>query len=194
MIDEAITEIEPMIGTLPACRALGASRAGVYRRRRHPRVREHRRRPAPARALSDAERACVLEQLHSARFVDCSPAEVWATLLDEGTYLASERTMYRILAADGEVRERRAQLTHPPYARPELLAERPNEVHSWDITKLKGPAKWTYYYLYVILDVFSRFVARHKTAVLFPDSLCGRRWRRPAMTGANGSVLAFLGT
>jgi putative transposase len=157
MIDEAITEIEPMVGTLPACRALGASRAGVYRRRRGPRVREHRPRPAPARVLSAAERAGVLEQLHSDRFVDTSPAEVWATLLDEGMYLASERTMYRILAADGEVRERRAQLTHPPYARPELLAERPNEVHSWDITKLKGPAKWTYYYLYVILDVFSRY-------------------------------------
>jgi len=157
MIDQAIGEIEPMIGTLPACRALGASRAGVYRRRRPPRVPEHHPRPAPARALSEPERARVLEQLHSERFVDASPAEVWATLLDEGTYLASERTMYRILAADGEVRERRAQLTHPPYARPELLAERPNEVHSWDITKLKGPAKWTYYYLYVILDVFSRY-------------------------------------
>jgi putative transposase len=157
MIDEAVCEIEPLIGTLPACRALGASRAGVYRRRRPPRVREHRPRPAPARALSSAERAGVLEQLHSERFLDCAPAEVWATLLDEGTYLASERTMYRILAADGEVRERRAQLTHPPYARPELLAERPNEVHSWDITKLKGPVKWTYYYLYVILDVFSRY-------------------------------------
>ena len=87
MIDMAITEIEPMIGTLPACRALGASRAGVYRRRRPPRVREHRPRPAPARALSEPERAGVLEQLHSERFVDASPAEVWATLLDEGTYL-----------------------------------------------------------------------------------------------------------
>jgi putative transposase len=100
----------------------------------------------------------VLEQLHSARFVDSSPAEVWATLLDEGTYLASERTMYRLLAGDGPVRERRDQLTHPPYARPELLAERPNQVWSWDITKLLGPATWTYYYLYAILDVFSRYV------------------------------------
>ena len=158
MIDQAITEIEPMIGTLPACRALGASRAGVYRRRRAPRVREHRPRPAPARALSEPERACVLEQLHSERFIDSSPAEVWATLLDEGTYLASERTMYRLLAADGPVRERRDQLTHPPYARPELLAERPNQVWSWDITKLLGPATWTYFYLYAILDVFSRYV------------------------------------
>ena len=158
MIDTSVSEIEPLIGTLPACRALGASRASVYRRRRPPRAREHRPRPAPARALTEPERAAVLEQLHSDRFVDSSPAEVYATLLDEGRYLASQRTMYRLLAtANGGVRERRNQLTHPPYARPELLAEKPNEVHSWDITKLKGPAKWTYYYLYVNLDVFSRY-------------------------------------
>ncbi len=99
----------------------------------------------------------MLAELRSERFVDASPAQVWATLIDEGRYLASERTMYRLLAANGEVRERRDQLTHPPYERPELLAERPNEVWSWDISKLKGPAKWTYYYLYVILDVFSRY-------------------------------------
>ena len=99
----------------------------------------------------------MLEVLHSERFVDCSPAQVWATLLDEGRYLASERTMYRLLAANGEVRERRDQLRHPAYARPELLAERPNELWSWDISKLKGPAKWTCFYLYVILDVFSRY-------------------------------------
>ena len=158
MIDMAITDIEPLIGTLPACRALGTSRAGVYRRRRPPRAREPSRRPTPARALSEPERTAVLEQLHSERFVDSSPAQVWATLLDEGTYLASERTMYRLLAAAGPVRERRDQLTHPPYTRPELLAERPNEVWSWDITKLLGPATWTYFYLYAILDVFSRYV------------------------------------
>jgi putative transposase len=100
----------------------------------------------------------VLAELHSERFVDSAPAAVWATLLDEGRYLASERTMYRLLAArHGGVRERRAQLEHPPYAAPELLAERPNEVWSWDISKLKGPATWTYFYLYVILDVFSRY-------------------------------------
>jgi len=158
MIDRSISEIEPMIGTAGACRALGASRASVYRRRRQPRVREHRLRSTPARALSDTERGAVLGQLNSERFVDSSPAQVWATLLDEGTYLASERTMYRILAAGDQVRERREQRTHPAYAKPELLAERPNEVWSWDITKLLGPAKWTYYYLYVILDVFSRYV------------------------------------
>ena len=133
--------------------------------------------------------------LHCERFVDVSPEETWATLLDEGTYLCSTRTMYRILAAHhGGVRERRAQLTHPAYAKPELLAQRPNELWSWDVSKLKGPAKWTWLYLYVILDVFSRFVARHKTAVLFPDPLCGRRWRRSVMTAAHGSVAVLSGT
>lgn len=100
----------------------------------------------------------MLEELHSERFVDDSPAQVWATLLDEGRYLASERTMYRILAEQGQSRERRDQLVHPAYAKPELLATRPNELWSWDITKLLGPAKWTYFYLYVILDIFSRYV------------------------------------
>src|SRR5712692_8208904 len=157
MIDEAVAGIEPLLGTAPACRALGASRASVYRRRRPPRVRPQRPRPALARALSEFERELVLGELHSERFVDCSPAQVYATLLDEGRYLASERTMYRLLAANGELRERRDQLTHPPYMRPELLAARPNEVWSWDISKLKGPAKWTCFYLYVILDVFSRY-------------------------------------
>jgi putative transposase len=93
MIDQAVAEVEPLVGTAPACRALGASRASLYRRRTPPRVREQRPRPAPTRALSPSEREAVLGQLHSERFVDCSPAAVWATLLDEGTYLASERTM-----------------------------------------------------------------------------------------------------
>jgi putative transposase len=100
----------------------------------------------------------VLEVLHSDRFADQAPAEVYATLLDEGIYLCSIRTMYRLLAKTDEVRERRNQLRHPAYTKPQLLATRPNEVWSWDITKLLGPAKWTYYYAYVILDVFSRYV------------------------------------
>ena len=157
MIEQAVEELTPIVGTRPACRALGASPATIYRRRRPPLPRQPRPRAAHPRALTGAEREAVLAQLHSPRFVDASPAEVYATLLDEGAYLASERTMYRLLAADGEVRERRDQLTHPPYQRPELLAERPNEVYSWDITKLLGPAKWTYFYLYVILDVYSRY-------------------------------------
>jgi len=159
MICQTVDELTPVIGTRPACRALGASAATVYRRRRPPEPRPPCRRPTPARALSEAEREQVLELLHSERFVDCSPAQVWATLLDEETYLCSERTMYRLLAArHGGVRERRDQLTHPAYVKPELLAERPNELWSWDISKLKGPAKWTWFYLYVILDVFSRYV------------------------------------
>jgi len=118
--------------------------------------------PAPIRvhprALSLAERQAVLAVLHSERFCDVAPAEAYATLLDEGTYLASERTMYRLLAAAGETGERRNQRVHPAYTKPELLATRPNEVWSWDITKLLGPAKWTYFYLYVLLDIFSRYV------------------------------------
>jgi putative transposase len=158
MIAATVEELTPLIGTRPACRALGASPATIYRRRRPPEPSMPRPRPTPERALSEAERGRVLEVLHSERFVDISPEETWATLLDEGTYLCSTRTMYRILASrHGGVRERRDQLTHPAYAKPELLAERPNELWSRDVSKLKGPAKWTYYYLYVILDVFSRY-------------------------------------
>jgi putative transposase len=158
MIEQTVKELTPIVGTRPACRALGAAPATIYRRRRPPEPRPRRPRVVPARALTDVEREAALAELHSERFVDCSPAQVWATLLDEGRYLASERTFYRLLAAQHSgVRERRDQLTHPAYAKPELLAERPNELWSWDISKLKGPAKWTYFYLYVILDVFSRY-------------------------------------
>jgi putative transposase len=115
-------------------------------------------RPRSHRRLSEAERQQVLNVLHSDRFADKSPAQVYAILLDEGIYYCSIRTMYRILEAHGEVRERRNQLRHPNYKKPELLAVAPNEVWSWDITKLRGPVKWTYYYLYVILDIFSRYV------------------------------------
>ncbi len=159
MICDTVEELRPIIGTRPACRALGASVATVYRRRNPPERRAPRPRPALPRALSETERAAVLAELHCERFVDSSPAHVWATLLDEGRYLASQRTMYRLLAAEhGSVRDRRDQLSHPAYTRPERLAEAPNEVWSWDISKLLGPAKWTYFYLYVILDVYSRYV------------------------------------
>src|SRR5205807_2709257 len=138
-----------------ACAALGVSRATVQRRRavlaapaavRHPRTR-------PARALTIPQQQAVLDLLHAPGFVDQAPAEVYATLLDHGIYHCSIRTMYRILEQHAEVRERRAQLRHPVYQKPELLAEGPNQVWSWDITKLMGPAKWTYFYLYVILDI-----------------------------------------
>jgi putative transposase len=114
--------------------------------------------PTPARALAPTERQAVLDVLHSERFCDRSPAEVHATLLEEGQYLCAPRTMYRILASNDEVRERRDQLRHPSYTKPELLATRPNQVWSWDITKLKGPVKWVYFYLYTVLDIFSRYV------------------------------------
>jgi putative transposase len=147
-------QVAPTVGTAAACAALGVSRATAYRRgRMHPAAARRR----PARALSDAECTAVLDQLRSPRFVDLAPAEVYATLLDEGQYLCSIRTMYRLLAATGEVRERRDQLRHVA-PKPELLAPRPNAVWSWDITKLLGPAKWTYFYLYVILAIFSRYV------------------------------------
>ncbi len=158
MMECAVEELTPLVGTRPACRALGLAPATVYRRRRPPAPRPAQPRVQPERALSDRERRAVLEVLDSERFVDCSPAQVWATLLDEGRYLCSERTMYRLLSERAPVRERRDQLLHPTYSKPELLAERPDQLWSWDISKLLGPSKWTYYYLYVILDVFSRYV------------------------------------
>ena len=155
----AVTELATAVGTRAACRALFAPRASYYRQRRsaiRPEVRKSR--PSPARALSPAECDTVLTHLHGECFQDRSPAAVYATLLDEGEYLCSIRSMYRLLKRRGESRERRDQLTHPPYQKPELLATAPNQLWSWDITKLLGPAKWTYFYLYVILDVFSRYV------------------------------------
>jgi putative transposase len=173
---EAAASLAPTVGIAPACRVLGLSRASFYRAARPPVVPSPSsgdvvaRRASP-RALDPAERQAILDQLHAPRFVDRSPTEVYATLLDEGVYLASERTFYRLLAENGETRERRDQLTHPTYHKPELLAVRPNEVWSWDITRLLGPAKWTYFYLYVILDIFSRYVigwmvASRETAAL----------------------------
>jgi len=194
------------------CTALGLPPASFYRRRRppNPTPKAPRRQ---ARALSAAERAHVLATLHEDRFVDLAPAEIYATLLDEGTYLCSIRTMYRILAANQEVRERRNQLAHPAYAKPELLATGPNQVWSWDITKLKGPAKWSSFQLYVIIDIFSRCVvgwmlADRESATLAkkliaetcrrhgitPGTLTLHADRGSAMTAkATGHLLADLG-
>jgi len=199
MIEQAVEELTPVIGTRPACRALGAAAATVYRRRRPPAPRPPRPRPAPARTLSEAEREAVLAELRSERFVDSSPAQVWATLLDEGRYLASERTMYRLLAgANGHVRERRDQLAHPPYQRPELLAERPNEVWSWDISKLKGPAKWTCFYLYAILDVFSRYcvgwTVQHRESASVAEQLIAQAVEQQRITRHQLTVHADRGS
>ena len=152
----AVQQLAPEVGILAACVALGIVRSSFYRQLSPPVVAQPR--PAPPRALSPAERETVLAHLHEERFQDRSPAAVQATLLDEGVYHCSTRTMYRILEQHAETRERRNQRIHPAYRKPELLAKAPNELWSWDITKLMGPAKWTYFYLYVILDVFSRYV------------------------------------
>jgi putative transposase len=143
-------------GVSAACEALGVPRSSFYRARRPK--KEPQPRPRPERALSQAEKSKVRQTLNSERFQDSSPRQVYATLLDEGTYYCSWRTMYRILDEHQEVRERRNQLRHPKYVKPELLTTKPNMLWSWDLTKLRGPVKWTYYYLYTILDVFSRYV------------------------------------
>ena len=144
------------VGTTKACAGLGVARATHYRQR-HPRAPQPVRRTPPLQ-LADAERTMVLDTLLSPRFVDFPPTQVYASLLDEGRYLCSIRTMYRLLAGQQAVRERRDQRMHPTYARPELVAQAPNDVWSWDITKLKTTLKWTYFYLYVVIDIFSRYV------------------------------------
>jgi putative transposase len=153
------TELAPAVGIAVACRALGVSRAGFYRRQQPPRVYSAptTRRAAP-RALSQDERQNVLAVLNSPRFVDQAPAQVNTALLDDGVYYCSTRTMYRVLGESQGIRERRNLLRHPHYHKPELLATGPNQVWSWDITMLPGPAKGTRFHLYVILDIFSRYV------------------------------------
>jgi len=160
VIDDAIEELTPTVGVRAACAALGESRARHYRR--------HRKSPAPPRpervatpqprALSEVERKEIHRVLDSAEHIDEAPATVYAKLLDQGVYLGSVSTMYRILREHGEVGDRRRHATHPARVKPELVATRPNEVYSWDITKLHGPEKWTYYYLYSIIDIYSRYV------------------------------------
>jgi len=154
----AIDALAQHIPVSRACEVLGFPRSSLYRQRQDKATETRALRPTPARALSGKERQQVRNLLNSERFADQSPYEVYATLLDEGVYHCSIRTMYRILADYDEVQERRHQLRHPVYTKPELLATGPNQLWSWDITKLRGPATWQYYYLYVILDVYSRYV------------------------------------
>lgn len=174
-MEQAAEDLTPLIGRVQACAAVGLSRASWYRR--------HRQSPAPAKApaapprpqprqLSAADRAEVTEVLHSERFIDSAPAEVYATLLDEGRYLCSISTMYRELhRLHGRVPERRAQARHPAHAKPELHATTPNQIWSWDVTKLRGPGKWNWYFLYWIIDIYSRYaagwcVSEHETAAI----------------------------
>lgn len=150
-------------GVVPTCQALGISRGSFYRRRqlRHT-VKTSR--PRPKRSLSPTERQTVLEVLNSKRFLDKAPAEVYITLLNEGTYLCSIRTMYRILAQDDETRKGRNPIRRPNYPKPQCLAAQPNQLWSWDIIKLIGPNRWTNFYLYVILDHFSHYVVGWRVA------------------------------
>ena len=170
---KAADELAKHVGVKPACAALEVSRSTLYRRR-GPSTGQQQPRPTPARALSETERGEVFDTLCSERFVDRSPAEVVATLLDEEVYLCSERTMYRVLASEVPVQERRAQRTHPEYKKPELMATAPNQVWSWDITRLLGPKKWSYYYLYVIMDIYSRYVVGWMVADRENSALAGR--------------------
>lgn len=180
-----MADLAPEVGITRACASIDLPRSTYYRWRQadaHP-VKENQPRPTPPRALSQREKETVQTVLNSERFYDSPPRQVYATLLDEGTYYCSWRTMYRLLAEKGQVRERRNQLTHPVTIRPQLVATAPNQLWSWDITKLKGPVPWTFYYLYVVLDVFSRYVvgwllAARETAVLAEQLLaesCARQ-------------------
>lgn len=156
----AVAELAPVVGVKAACRAVGLPRATHYRHHRTtpPSPKPDRIPATQPRALGESERTAVLRVLHSPEHVDQAPATVYAMLLDQGIYLASTSTMYRLLRSQGEVRERRRQATHPATTKPELHATRPNQCWSWDISKLLGPAKWTWYYLYVVIDIWSRYV------------------------------------
>jgi putative transposase len=174
---EAAAALSNDVGVKPACQALSLPRASFYRYIANKPAYEplSSNRPAPPLALTEIETQSVIDVLHSERFCDMAPHQIYATLLDEGIYLCSIRTMYRILnARHGEVKERRRHVHRPRYAKPELLAEKPNQVWSWDITKLKGPAKWSYFHLYVILDIFSRYVVGWMVAHREQDALAKR--------------------
>ena len=188
----AAEELGKEVGVRQACRALSVPRSSLYRRRKASACSASRTDPRrPPRALSPQERQQVKDELYSERHRDSSPREVYARLLDEDRYLCSVRTMYRILDEDAAVQERRNQLRHPEYAKPELLATGANQVWSWDITKLLGPKKWTYYYLYVILDIYSRYTVgwmlAHRESAdlatrLIEESLGKQQVRRDQLT------------
>jgi len=171
----AVSSLSQDIGKKTACEALAVPRATFYRHMSPEPLQEETPRPVPVLALTKQERKTVLEVLHSERFQDKAPRQVFASLLDEGQYHCSVRTMYRILTDEhGNVKERRKHVQRPHYTKPELLATAPNQVWSWDITKLKGAVKWTYFYLYVMLDIFSRYVVGWMVAHREQDSLAKR--------------------
>jgi putative transposase len=181
-------QLAETVGVAAACQALEMPRSSLYRARDVTESQPRCDAPFSPRALPSEERTEVRQVLNSERFADQPPREVYATLLDEGTYLCSWRTMYRILDENQEVRERRNQLRHPNYTKPELLATQSNQLWSWDITKLLGPTKWTYYYLYNILDVFSRYsvgwmIAERESASLAEELIAATCVRQGIVPG-----------
>jgi putative transposase len=192
---QAVAELGPSLGFAAACEAVGLAKATYYRRLKPQPPRATR---TSHRALGADERRGVLDVLNEQRFADLAPAEVHATLLDEGRYLCSERTMYRVLAENAEVRERRDQLRHPAYKAPELLATAPNQLWSWDITKLLGPHKWTYFYLYVILDVYSRYAVgwmlAHRESAALAERLIRETCERQGVTPGQLTIHADRGS
>ena len=158
MIGGHLDDLAAVTSKVRACRLLGMSRATQHRRCAPPVLGPPVPRPSPPNALGEAERQQILTLLRSEEYCDLAPAQVWARLLDDGVYLCSISTMYRLLAAAGESRERRRQRTHPAKKKPELIANKPNQVWSWDITKLRSATRGKYYELYVIIDIYSRYV------------------------------------
>jgi putative transposase len=196
---EAARGLAGRVGVLPACAALAMPRASFYRRVAKPPLRlVCCSAPQHPRALGSEEREQVVGVVNSERFIDLAPREIYATLLDEGTYLCSVSTMYRLLRERGEVRERRDQLRHPAYTKPELLATGPNQLWSWDITKLKGPATWVYFSLYVILDVFSRYVVgwmvAHREAAVLAERLIKESCQRQGIVPGQLTIHADRGS
>jgi putative transposase len=172
VIEAAFDELSPVVGVKPACVLLGKSTASHYRSLQPPTYGPPRPRPTPPNALSDEERAHVLTVLHQPEHVDLAVTQVWARLLDAGVYLCSIATMYRILRDAGENRERRRQRTHPAKTKPQLQATGPNQCWSWDITRLQGPTRGVFYDLYVIIDIYSRYVVSWTRVEQFVGSRC----------------------
>ena len=196
---EAVTIYASEMSINPLCEALGVSRAVYYRRRSwQESIPVSKERTRQERALGSEERKEVLGILNSERFIDKAPYEVYAILLDEGRYYCSIRTMYRILEEHSEIRERRNQASHPVYTKPELIASTPNQVWSWDITKLRGPVKWAYFYLYVILDIFSRYVVgwmvAHRESSVLAQRLISEASRQQGIVAGQLTIHADRGT
>lgn len=191
-----VRSIAPSLGVAATCGAFDVPRSTYYRHLTP--VHGPRYRPSPPRRLGDGERRQILAVLHAPRFADLAPAEVYATLLEEGRHLCSVRSMYRILDESAEVRERRNQLRHGSYAKPELLATQPKQLWSWDITKLRGPTKWTYYNLYVILDVFSRYVVgwmvAHRESAALAERLIAETCKRQGIEREQLTIHADRGS